>query len=74
MDQSLLFDLFKAFDLIESRHNLVFFSEKDIHTCAQCSELASNIGTMGVTAFYRSGAFMLQGFTPNYFEEFNREK
>ena len=47
----MLFDLFKAFDKIESSHKSFFFSEKTynyLHACATCSDLSSNISTMGL--------------------------
>ena len=47
--QSLLFDLFKAFDLSERSHNLDFFSAKRpiiLHVCATCSEQPFQISTM----------------------------
>ena len=48
-EQSLLFDLFKAIDQIESSHKSEVFSLKRLiflHACATCSELPSNISTM----------------------------
>ena len=47
--QSLLFDLLKAFDQIESIHKSDLFYPKIptfLHACATCSELPSNISTM----------------------------
>ena len=47
--QSLLFDMFKAFDLIERRHELDYFFQKRLvflHACATCSEIPTNISTM----------------------------
>ena len=44
----MLFELFKAFDSIESSHKSIFFYEKSVflHACATYSELPSNISTM----------------------------
>ena len=46
--QSLLFDLFNAFDEIESCNRLYFSSKRPIffHMCATCSGLLSDISTM----------------------------
>ena len=47
-EPSLLFDLFKVFDYIESSKKSNFFSESPIflQTCATCSELPADINTM----------------------------
>ena len=45
-EQSLLFDLFKAFDQIESIHESDFFSPKRpifLHACVTCPELPYDI-------------------------------
>ena len=44
--QSLLFDLFKAFDWIESSHKTLIFSDMTLHLCATCPELPYNICTI----------------------------
>ena len=52
--QSGLFDLFMAFDKIESGHKSDVFSPKRpvfLHACATYSELPSNISTMRGIAF-----------------------
>ena len=48
-DQSLLFDLFKAFAQLERRHKEGFCSTKGhifLHACATCSALPNNKSTM----------------------------
>ena len=50
--QSLLFDLFKAMICSRAVTNRFFFLRKDLfilRECATCSELPSNISTMGCT-------------------------
>ena len=46
-EQSLLFDLFKAFAWIESSRKSKIFLRKDLFACASCSDLPSDISTMG---------------------------
>ena len=49
-EQFLLFDLYKSFDKIKSSHKSEFFSSKRLiflYAGATCSELPSNISTMG---------------------------
>ena len=51
-DQSLLFDLCKAFDGTESSHKLDFILLQKtffLHTCAACHKLPSNIKTLAET-------------------------
>ena len=45
-EQSLLFDLFKAFDKVESRQKSGPKRRIFLHACSTCSELPSNISTM----------------------------
>ena len=49
-----MFDLFKALELIESNHKSFFFFKNTffLHTCATCSELPSNISTIGLALFH----------------------
>ena len=59
--KSLLFDLFKAFDLIESSHNSIYFLEKSyfLNACAKCFKLPSNLTLVLIggwnCAFLRGG-------------------
>ena len=60
----MLFDLFEAFDKIDSRHKSnIFFFERPIfvHACATLSELASSISSMErrVVLFYGMIFFVL---------------
>ena len=60
--QSLLFDLFKAFDYIKSCHKSDFFSEKIfLHACASRFGLPSDISTTDGSDLYNTvkGAFSL---------------
>ena len=57
-DQSLLFDLLKAFALIESSHKSDLIPPKRpifLPACAKCSELPSYISTMGRTGKVKAG-------------------
>ena len=49
-EQSLLFNLFKEFDKIDSSHKWEFFSSSKrpvfLNACATCFELPSNLSTM----------------------------
>ena len=55
----MLFDLFKAFDLIESSHKSNYFSRRHIflRTCATCSKLPFNINTIVEDTFCTSNNF-----------------
>ena len=48
-EQALLFDLFKAFDEIGCIYNNSPTSPTFLHACATCSEIPSDISTMGWT-------------------------
>ena len=53
-EQSLLFELYKAFDHIESSKKFGFFLRKGpifLNTCVTCSDLSSNISTMVIPKF-----------------------
>ena len=63
-EQSPLFDLFRAFDMIKSSHILVTFSDNtyfSIHSCATCYTLPSNISTLIVYLFCNTQNFDPQG-------------
>ena len=54
-EQSLLFDLYKAFDQFESsQKSHIFYSKRPIflHACASCYKLPSNIGIMTPTQLF----------------------